>query len=195
MAKSGGTLPGKSMAGTFDVLRANDLIFNYVVSNWLLGRTPPAFDILAWNNDSTVMPGAMHTFYLRNFYVKNLLAKGELEIAGRQIHLGDIKKDTYVVSAQNDHIVPWRAAFATTQSTEAVARTNRVVIAHEDQLTCGFGAELAARMADELFEHLDAPVRRVAALDTPVAYYPDLEEEILPQAADVLKAVRLVARY
>jgi 2-oxoisovalerate dehydrogenase E1 component len=78
---------------------------------------------------------------------------------------------------------------------EAVARTNRVVIAHEDQLTCGFGAELAARMADELFEHLDAPVRRVAALDTPVAYYPDLEEEILPQSADVLKAVRLVARY
>jgi 2-oxoisovalerate dehydrogenase E1 component len=79
--------------------------------------------------------------------------------------------------------------------TEAVARTNRVVIAHEDQLTCGFGAELAARMADELFEHLDAPVRRVAALDAPVAYYPELEEEILPQAADVLKAVRLVARY
>ena len=79
--------------------------------------------------------------------------------------------------------------------TEAVTRTNRVVIAHEDQLTCGFGAELAARMADELFEHLDAPVRRVAALDTPVAYYPDLEEEILPQSADVLKAIQQVARY
>jgi polyhydroxyalkanoate synthase len=57
----------------------------------------------------------MHAFYLRNFYVKNLLAKGELEIAGREIHLDDIKKDTYVVSAQNDHIVPWRSAFATTQ--------------------------------------------------------------------------------
>jgi 2-oxoisovalerate dehydrogenase E1 component len=79
--------------------------------------------------------------------------------------------------------------------TAAVMRTNRVVIAHEDQLTCGFGAELAARMADELFEHLDAPVRRVAALDTPVAYYPDLEEEILPQSADVLKAIQQVARY
>ena len=78
---------------------------------------------------------------------------------------------------------------------QAVAKTNRVVIAHEDQLTCGFGAELAARMADELFEHLDAPVRRVAALDTPVAYYPDLEEEILPQSADVLKAIQQVARY
>jgi 2-oxoisovalerate dehydrogenase E1 component len=78
---------------------------------------------------------------------------------------------------------------------DAVARTNRVVIAHEDQLTCGFGAELAARMSDELFEHLDAPIRRVAALDTPVAYYPDLEEAILPQAADVLKAIRDTARY
>jgi 2-oxoisovalerate dehydrogenase E1 component len=78
---------------------------------------------------------------------------------------------------------------------EAVAKTNRVVIAHEDQLTCGFGAELAARIAGELFEHLDAPVRRVAALDAPVAYCPDLEEVILPQSADVLKAIQEIARY
>jgi len=77
----------------------------------------------------------------------------------------------------------------------AVKKTNRVIIAHEDQLTCGFGAELAARVASDLFEHLDAPVRRVAALDTPVAYYPDLEEEILPQSVDVLTAIRQIARY
>jgi len=77
----------------------------------------------------------------------------------------------------------------------AVRKTNRVVIAHEDQLTCGFGAELAARIADELFENLDAPVRRVAALDTPVAYYPDLEETILPQSSDVLKAIQAIAKY
>jgi 2-oxoisovalerate dehydrogenase E1 component len=77
----------------------------------------------------------------------------------------------------------------------AVMKTNRVIIAHEDQLTCGFGAELAARIADELFEHLDAPVRRVAALDVPVAYYPELEEAILPQSADVLKAIKAIARY
>ena len=70
-----------------------------------------------------------------------------------------------------------------------------MVIAHEDQLTCGFGAELAARIAGELFEHLDAPVRRVAALDTPVAYYPELEEVILPQSADVLKAIKDTAAY
>jgi len=78
---------------------------------------------------------------------------------------------------------------------DLVKRTNRVVIAHEDQLTCGFGAELAARIASELFEYLDAPVRRVAALDTPVAYCPDLEEVILPQSADVLQAIRETARY
>ena len=76
-----------------------------------------------------------------------------------------------------------------------VTRTSRVIIAHEDQLTCGFGAELAARIAGELFEHLDAPVRRVAALDTPVAYCPDLEEVILPQSADVLQAIKDIARY
>ena len=77
----------------------------------------------------------------------------------------------------------------------AVARTSRVVIAHEDQLTAGFGAELAARIAGDLFEHLDAPIRRVAALDVPVAYYPALEEAILPQSADVLRAIRETARY
>src|SRR6185503_3488778 len=77
----------------------------------------------------------------------------------------------------------------------AVQKTNRVIVAHEDQLTCWFGAELAARIADGLFEYLDAPVRRVAALDAPVAYCPDLEEVILPQSADVLKAIQDIARY
>jgi 2-oxoisovalerate dehydrogenase E1 component len=76
-----------------------------------------------------------------------------------------------------------------------VKRTNRVIVAHEDQLTCGFGAEIAARIGGELFEHLDAPVRRIGALDTPVAYCPDLEEAILPQQADILKAIRETARY
>ncbi|HEX7139566.1 MAG TPA: alpha-ketoacid dehydrogenase subunit beta, partial [Vicinamibacterales bacterium] len=76
-----------------------------------------------------------------------------------------------------------------------VKRTNRIVVAHEDQLTCGFGAEIAARVAGELFEHLDAPVRRVGALDAPVAYCPDLEEAILPQSSDILKAIKETASY
>jgi 2-oxoisovalerate dehydrogenase E1 component len=76
-----------------------------------------------------------------------------------------------------------------------VKRLNRVIVAHEDQLTCGFGAEIAARIAGELFEYLDAPVRRIGALDTPVAYCPDLEEAILPQSANVLAAIQEIAAY
>jgi 2-oxoisovalerate dehydrogenase E1 component len=78
---------------------------------------------------------------------------------------------------------------------EAVKKTSRIVIAHEDQLTCGFGAELSARVASDLFEYLDAPVRRVGAMDTPVAYCPDLEEVILPSSADVLTAILETAKY
>jgi 2-oxoisovalerate dehydrogenase E1 component len=76
-----------------------------------------------------------------------------------------------------------------------VKRTNRVIVAHEDQLTCGFGAEITARIAGELFQYLDAPVKRVAALDTPVAYSPDLEEEILPQTSDILAALTETVQY
>jgi 2-oxoisovalerate dehydrogenase E1 component len=77
----------------------------------------------------------------------------------------------------------------------AVRETNRIVIAHEDTLTAGFGAEIAAHVAEHFFDHLDAPVLRVAAMDTPVAYCPDLEEEILPQSSDVLAAIRKLASY
>ena len=76
-----GVLDGDQMAGTFDLLRANDLIFSYVVSGWLMGQRPPAFDILAWNADSTRLPAAMHSFYLRSLYLHNELARGELTLA------------------------------------------------------------------------------------------------------------------
>jgi len=110
-----GHLDGAAMAGAFDVLRANDLIFNYVVSGWLMGQSPPAFDILAWNADNTRLPSAMHSFYLRNFYVENRLAAGDLEIAGERIQLCNLTSSCYVVSAVNDHIVPWHSGYATTQ--------------------------------------------------------------------------------
>ncbi len=110
-----GTLSGAAMAETFDVLRANDLIFNYVASNWLMGEDPPAFDILAWNADSTRMPATMHASYLRDFYVENRLARDTLRLGGEQIRLGSVAQDCYVVGAENDHIVPWTSAYATTQ--------------------------------------------------------------------------------
>jgi polyhydroxyalkanoate synthase len=112
MAKTG-VLEGSQMAGTFDMLRANDLIFNYVVSNWLMGQDPPAFDILAWNGDSTRMPAAMHSFYLRSLYMRNELATGQLELAGQRLSLASVTNDTYVVGAVNDHIVPWHSSYKT----------------------------------------------------------------------------------
>ena len=108
-----GVLDASQMSGTFDMLRANDLIFNYVVSNWLMGEDPPPFDILAWNGDSTRMPSAMHSFYLRSLYMRNELARGEMEVAGQQLSLSSVKNDTYVVGAINDHIVPWHGSYRT----------------------------------------------------------------------------------
>ncbi len=109
-----GVLEGSQMASTFDALRPNDLIFNYVVSNWLLGQDPPAFDILAWNSDNTRMPAAMHAFYLRSLYLRNELARGVLEVKGQRLSLADVKNDAYVVGAINDHIVPWPASYKAT---------------------------------------------------------------------------------
>ena len=110
-----GYLEGSSMGGTFDVLRANDLIWNYVSRNWLLGESPPAFDILTWNADATRLPRALHAFYLRAFYVDNQLAAGVLELAGLPVRLDKVTGDVFVVAAQNDHIVPWRSAYRATQ--------------------------------------------------------------------------------
>ena len=110
-----GVLEGASMAGTFDMLRANNLIFNYVVSNWLMGRDPPAFDILAWNADGTRMPAAMHAFYLRNFYVETSSQPASSRSPARRIDLSAIKSPSYVVSAINDHIVPWESSYKTTR--------------------------------------------------------------------------------
>src|ERR1700727_848444 len=110
-----GRCPGGQMGGAFDILRANDLIFSYVVSNWLMGKRPPAFDILAWNADSTRMPAAMHSFYLRSLYIRNELARGELELAGQQLSLSDVKSDSYVVGAVHDHIVPWTTSYQATR--------------------------------------------------------------------------------
>jgi 2-oxoisovalerate dehydrogenase E1 component len=111
---------------------------------------------------------------------RTLLAAQQAEKEGLSVSVFDLRT-----------IMPYDWAGISAQ----VQKCSRVIVAHEDQLTCGFGAEIAARIADELFHWLDAPIRRVAAMDTPVAYAPDLEEEILPQAADVLAAIREIGRY
>jgi polyhydroxyalkanoate synthase len=109
-----GVLDGRDMAATFDALRPNDLIWNYVGSNWLMGQPPPAFDILAWNADSTCVPAATHAEYLRAMYLENRLARNEMELGGRRLDLTRVDTDTYVLAAKEDHITPWKSSYLTT---------------------------------------------------------------------------------
>jgi polyhydroxyalkanoate synthase len=111
-----GYLEGSEMATTFNMLRANDLIWSFVVNNYLLGKDPFPFDLLFWNSDSTRMPAAMHAFYLRNMYLENKLATpGGISLAGTPIDLGKIDVPTYMISTREDHIAPWKATYAATQ--------------------------------------------------------------------------------
>ena len=116
MADAGGYLDAADMATSFNMLRANDLIWSFVVNNYLLGKEPFPFDLLYWNSDSTRMPRAMHTFYLRNMYVENNLAKpGGLTLGGVSIDLSSITVPTYMISCKEDHIAPWVSTFEGTK--------------------------------------------------------------------------------
>jgi polyhydroxyalkanoate synthase len=109
----GGLMPGLDLANTFSSLRANDLVWNYVVSNYLEGKAPPAFDLLYWNGDSTNLPGPMYAWYLRNTYLENnLRIPGKLVCCGERVDLNTIRVPAYVFAAKEDHIVPWKAAYA-----------------------------------------------------------------------------------
>jgi polyhydroxyalkanoate synthase len=110
-----GYLSAEEMARTFTLLRANDLVFNYIANNWLMGQEPPAFDLLAWNSDSTRLPATMYNAYLRSCYQENDLARGEMVVAGKKLRLDRIKQDVFILAAVEDHIAPWRASFKTTQ--------------------------------------------------------------------------------
>ena len=112
MSKTG-FLEGADMATTFNMLRANDLIWSFVVNNYLLGKDPFPFDLLYWNSDSTRMPAAMHSFYLRKMYIENkLIQPGGITLDGTPVDLTKIKTPTYVVSTREDHIAPWKSTYA-----------------------------------------------------------------------------------
>ncbi|WP_040570769.1 class I poly(R)-hydroxyalkanoic acid synthase [Methyloversatilis thermotolerans] len=108
----GGLMPGRELAQTFSTLRPNDLIWNYVVGNYLKGETPPAFDILHWNCDSTNLPGPFMAWYLRNLYLDNSLRiPGKLEMLGVKADLGKLDMPSYLLATSEDHIVPWTGAY------------------------------------------------------------------------------------
>ncbi len=114
-----GLLKGKELATTFSFLRPNDLVWNYVVGNYLKGEAPPPFDLLYWNGDSTNLPGPMYCWYLRNTYLDNALRQpGALSVCGEKLDLGKIKCPVFLYASREDHIVPWQAAY---QSAEVLS--------------------------------------------------------------------------
>ena len=115
MDSEGGVLPGSKMAGAFNMLRANDLIWSFVISNYLLGKQPMPFDLLYWNSDTTRMPEKLHLSYLRNYYKENNLARGKMEMAGVKLDLHKVKVPVYLQSAREDHIAPANSVFKSTQ--------------------------------------------------------------------------------
>src|SRR5690606_3979794 len=111
-----GYLEGHAMASTFNMLRANDLIWSFVVNNYLLGKDPFPFDLLYWNSDSTRMPAAMHSFYLRKMYQENLLVEpGGLTLKGVPIDLRQVKTPVFMLSTKEDHIAPWKTTYTATR--------------------------------------------------------------------------------
>ncbi len=110
-----GYLSGSEMATTFNLLRANDLIWSFVINNYLLGKEPMPFDLLYWNSDSTRMPAQMHSFYLRNMYLENKLVKGELSFSNIPLDLTQIQTPSYILATKEDHIAPWKSVYAATQ--------------------------------------------------------------------------------
>lgn len=114
--KGPGLLKGKELATTFSFLRPNDLVWNYVVGNYLKGEAPPAFDLLYWNGDATNMAGPMYCWYLRHTYLQNeLKLPGKLTVCGEALDLGKIEAPVYIYGSREDHIVPWDSAYRSTQ--------------------------------------------------------------------------------
>jgi polyhydroxyalkanoate synthase len=122
-----GFLEGSEMATTFNMLRANDLIWSFVVNNYLLGNDPFPFDLLYWNADSTRMPARMHSFYLRNMYQENLLAEpNSISLVGTPIDLGRVRIPAYFLSTREDHIAPWKSTY---RGVQLLKGENRFVLA------------------------------------------------------------------
>jgi polyhydroxyalkanoate synthase len=112
MIGRGGVFEGKELAFVFSMLRANDLIWQYVVNSYLKGKAPPAFDLLYWNSDDTNLPGPMMCWYIRNYYLENKLCQpGKTMQCGVPVDLGEIDVPAYLYASREDHIVPWKSAY------------------------------------------------------------------------------------
>ena len=168
-----GLLRGQELATTFSFLRPNDLVWNYVVGNYLKGETPPPFDLLYWNGDSTNLPGPMYCWYLRHMYLQNeLKVPGRLRVCGEKVDLGAIQAPVYLYASREDHIVPWTAAY---RSVPLFKGRRRFVLGASGHIAGVINPPAAGKRSHWTNERLprDAEAWFEGAREVPGSWWPD----------------------
>jgi polyhydroxyalkanoate synthase len=187
MDAGGGVLPGQTMADTFNSLRANDLIWSFFVSNYLLGKEPKPFDLLFWNADQTRMPKTLHLFYLRKFYMENALAKGELTLAGQRLDLGKVKTPVFVQSSREDHIAPAKSVY---KGARLFGGPTRFTMAGSGHIAGVINAPVARKYQHWTNEALPASLEAwmAGAVEHPGSWWPSWASWLEPHSGEMVEA-------
>jgi len=181
-----GYLDGSEMAATFNMLRANDLIWSFVVNNYLLGNEPFPFDLLYWNSDSTRMPARMHSFYLRNMYRRNrLIEPGGISLSGVPIDLSKITTPAYFISTREDHIAPWRTTYL---GARVVSGPVRFVLAASGHIAGVVNPPGSGKYSHWINPDLPATADEWLAGSTEIAgsWWPDWQRWVLSQSREMV---------
>ena len=175
MDADGGLLEGRRMATTFNMLRANDLIWSFVVSNYLLGKTPAPFDLLYWNSDTTRMPEKMHLFYLSQFYRDNALALGKMKFGDVTLDLTKVKVPVYLQSAKEDHIAPYNSIY---KATKLFKGPVRFIMAGSGHIAGVVNPPAGGKYQHWTNDKLPATVEewQAGAKETPGSWWPDWDK-------------------
>ena len=188
--QKGGLVPGAELASAFSSLRANDLIWPYVVNNYLKGRQPPAFDLLFWNSDATNLPGPMYAYYLRNTYQDNKLAQPDaLTMCGVPVSLKRVKLPTFVFAAREDHIVPWRGGY---KSARTLGGQVRYVLGASGHIAGTINPAAKNKRSYWVHDRLEEDADRwfAAASERPGSWWPEWSEWLAPYAGKRIAARR-----
>lgn len=187
---AGGIMPGRELALTFNYLRPNDLVWNYVVANYLKGEAPPAFDLLYWNADSTNLPGPMYCWYLRHMYLQNELRQpGRLVCLDVPVDVGEIGVPTYLYASREDHIVPWQGAY---ESTQLLSGPLRFVLGASGHIAGVINPPAKGKRSHWLGEQLpeDADEWFAQASERPGSWWPDWAQWLSAFAGETRPAPR-----
>ena len=183
-------LKGQELATTFSFLRPNDLVWNYVVGNYLKGEAPPAFDLLYWNGDATNLPGPMYCWYLRHTYLQDELKQpGKLTVCGEKLDLGSVKAPVFIYASREDHIVPWKAAYA---STRIMSGKKRFVLGASGHIAGVINPP--AKKKRNYWTHdtlpADADTWLAGATEVPGSWWPDWSGWLKPQSGPLVAAAK-----